>query len=556
MRHNKRIILILSVLWIALLALLGLELDATPVSFLVSAADGTEEEVIAYESQGEYYVFLPSHTAQVRVHMKADLAVSIHGRQLEDGMSCGEFPEQIPLEFRCDARNLHSSITFVRSANVASLFLRVPADGLEYVHKTKGNEISGESRIYAADGSLHYNGDLQLNGRGNSTWELEKKPYSITLSTAADLLGMGSAQKWILLSNGFDLSNLRNTIATGLSSDLGLPYTPQSQWIDLYVNGEYRGLYLLSERNEIHPERVNLDAGSSFLVAMEQEERLLAQDYPYLRTTFSNALRIHHCGISNEELAWIWETAEHAIFSQDGIDPVTGKHWTQLIDLDSWAKKYLLDEVLGNYDGGALSQYFHYEASDGKIYAGPLWDMDNILGISNWTGFPNAIQAGREHLWNDADHPYYFALLQKEEFRSRVLELYQEEFLPLLDQLLETQLPRYEAQVAQASAMNRLRWPDPIFSYEVADIRTYLAERTAFLQAYWFDQEEFITVRAILPWRVWTHLEVRPGETMQWLENFRSEATNWYVWGTNEPYDITAPVYQDITIYGVMAETE
>ena len=115
-----------------------------------------------------------------------------------------------------------------------------------------------------------------IRGRGNATWLWEKKPYSLTLSKSADLLGMGAAKEWILLTNAPDPTHLRNKIAYDLAAEVGLLYSPESNWVDLYLNGEYTGLYLLTERNEIHPQRIPAGNGT-FLVSMELESRLKSE---------------------------------------------------------------------------------------------------------------------------------------------------------------------------------------------------------------------------------------------------------------------------------------
>lgn len=164
--------------------------------------------------------------------------------------------------------------------------------------------------------------------------------------------------------------------------------------MDLYLNGNYAELYLLSERNEVESQRVDIGETDSFLLSMEFEDRWNGTNYPAFLSMHGNLLRIHHAGMPADWAREVWQSAEDAIYADDGIDPVTGKHWRELIDVDSWAEQYLLREVFADGDACAMSQFFYYTQSVGRLYAGPLWDMDNTLNC--WkTQIPNVLTAAR-----------------------------------------------------------------------------------------------------------------------------------------------------------------
>ena len=108
---------------------------------------------------------------------------------------------------------------------------------MDYIYRKKGNEESGNMTLYHTDGSVVFAGDMNsLKGRGNSTWtQFEKKPFALKLENAADLLGMGEAEKWILFANADDPSNMRNKMVYDYADAVGLPYSPDSQWVDLVI---------------------------------------------------------------------------------------------------------------------------------------------------------------------------------------------------------------------------------------------------------------------------------------------------------------------------------
>ena len=366
-------------------------------------------------------------------------------------------------------------------------------------------------------------------------------------------MGMGQAQRWILLANGYDASNLKNKVAYDLAKAAGMAYSPDSQWVDLYLNGEYAGIYLLCERNEVHPERVDITPENGFLVSREGKGRLVRQNYPFIDLRLG-AFRIHHSTIDQDQLNAMWQSVENALVAEDGIDLQTGKHWTELIDLDSWAEKYLIDEIAANHDGGCISQYFYYDGEDpsGKIYAGPVWDMDITFGADFWQiAPPNNFVARRPgDLDNTEYFPFYF-LYQKEAFYQRVVEIYRDRFRPLLVDLVESGLDDYNRQISPALAANEIRWLTSGAAEEKDKIKAFLAERIAFLDSLWIYEEERCDVlllrdNGVFANHVSAWFSLRPGDC---LPEIPMDQGDWYVCGSDEPFDVTQPIYESVNIY-------
>lgn len=552
MKRGKRIVVVFTMLLALAAVVVGkseLGNRNFPFSVVIEMNGGEERELPCYDMWNEFYVFLPAYARQTDVRIRANLIhdIYIEDQLLTEGLSCSQFPvnTELDLFYYTAGGEPDGKVTFLYSENVGTVYIDLRPGGLEYIHEKKGNETGGRIQVYDADGTLWHQGSLEsIRGRGNATWLWDKKPYSLTLGEPAELLEMDAAQEWILLANAPDPSHLRNKLAYDLAAEAGLSYSPECRWVDLYVNGEYTGLYLLTERNEIHPQRIAV-SNDSFLVSMELEQRLKEQNYPYLRTNRGTAFRIHQSSLPQQTMAQIWESAENAIFAEDGIDPLTGKSWTELIDLDSWAKKYLLEEALGNYDAASVSQYFYYDHVDGKLYAGPVWDMDNSMGISYWTGEANTILAGREHLWSDEDAPYYGALLKKTAFLERVRELYREIYQPALKRLCDTGLDNYVQQISAAEEMNRWRWFGETLEVTSEQIRAYLKARTAFLEDYLENREDYITVYGWIPGNIWFGWAIRPGQTVPHLTE--GDGYAWYELETGTYYEPGTPIYEHTT---------
>ena len=556
MRFGKGLILILTLL-LACLILLGWQQQEQGVSLSLELPSGDSmEEIHCWQSDsGERYFFLPAYgeLEKARVRVRGRGSLLLDGTLLTDGMSCGGFALDQPYSLTDGAGESLGRVRFVQSAQMPSIYIDVASGSMDYIHEDIDHSESGSIRVYRADGSLDYSGRIDsMNGRGQSTWGAPKKPYSLTLAGGADLLGMGKAEKWILLANAYDPSHLRNKLVLDASQKGGPPYTPECRWADLYLNGEYAGLYLLTERNEVAPGRVDISREGSFLVSKDWETRLIDRKRTYITTDSNAALRVVFSALSLEELRQTWQSAENAILSPEGIDPVTGKSWQELIDLDSWARRYLIEEVFGNVDAGVRSQAFFRDGGEGKICAGPVWDYDLALGNTfAWPKpSPSMIYAHVKNIWGSG---WYAALYQKEAFYRRVTELYETDFRPQLETMLATGIDAYAEEIAGAAAMNALRWGTEDAATETEGIKQYLTQRMAFLDDLWIREQPYCEVYVqVEDGVVWCY-SVRPGECLPELPEYTSNAAvcydGWYDSETNEPFDLSQPIDQDTKIY-------
>ena len=575
MRYGKVIACILTLVFLAAAVVIGTmddppeaEAEGLSLSLLISSEEGMETIFCWEQEPGRYYFFLPGYAELSEVSFRLDSRqeVTLNGKVLQSGMSCEDFPLDTPCELSVmeNGQTTSGTVTFLRSGNVPSMYIDVRSGNMDYIHAEKGNKEPGTIRIYSAGGTLEHAGALEsINGRGNATWENNpKKPYSLKLSTEADLLGLGTAQKWILMANGFDASNLRNKAVYDFADTIGLAYSPDCTWVDLYLNGEYAGLYLLSERNEIHPQRIDIAPTGSTLVSIDMQQRMERQGYPHIVVDGDTALRLHSGKKVTDEMTAFWKSVDNAIQASDGIDPVTGKSWLDFIDLDSWVRKYLIEEVFGNVEASAVSHYFYIDGDDetGKIYAGPVWDYDYALGSTRtWqTGTVQALFCARPYVWNETDTPWFYALWQKETFREQVIAVYETEFRPQMLSLLESGIEEYAARIAQASRLNRVRWAMDDATEEAASIKAYLTARLTFLDSLWLDGDTYYTVTANkTDGSVVSCFALKPGECVPHLPSGSgdTDVVGWYDYDTGEPFDITEPVYENKRIYLKREET-
>ena len=541
------------------------EWDGSVSLFIEVLSEGYSERIQCWEkTDGDVYFFLPSYLdfSKAHIYSGADVHVEINGQKVGNGLTCRQFQLNTAYDlcYMTENGEYRYKLTFIQSKNVPTVYIDVPTGNMDYIHEAKGNKEPGIMRLYDSEGGLNYRGILDsVNGRGNATWQHEKKPYSLELSKPENLLGMGAAKKWILLANSYDSTNIRNKLACDLARAMEMPYSPQCEWVDLYLNGEYAGLYLLSEKNEVHTERIDFAGEEGFLVSQELQYRLEEQNYPFVDTKALEygAYRIHYSNLNQDTVLEILQSVENAILSETGIDKESGKSWKDWIDLESWVKKYLLEEVLGNFDAGVASQYYYYlgNKENGKLFASPAWDYDNILGTQHWQiQTPYAIIAGRQHIFNELDAPYYYALYQKPEFYECVVELYRICLRPLLLELLEDGIENYSKKIEYAVAANQIRWETGHLADDKNKLESYLAKRLEFFDDLWLEDKEYCFVHI---WfdinNTWGCYAVRPGEILPQLPQYQDTDVitylGWYDLNTEKPVEVEQPIYNDMTIY-------
>ncbi len=140
------------------------------------------------------------------------------------------------------------TVIFLYTENVPSMYINTESGSMEAVDNDKSKETSetADYRIRMTDGTQDAAGSCTIKGRGNSTWGREKHPYNLKLASEDTLLGMGNCTKYALLANYWDSTQTRQYYAFNTAEKLGLAYTPQEKFVNLYLNGRYQSLYLLS----------------------------------------------------------------------------------------------------------------------------------------------------------------------------------------------------------------------------------------------------------------------------------------------------------------------
>ena len=446
---------------------------------------------------GEYYLFLPSW-AEGRL-------IQTEGSGLQTVSGEGSKSFSLPIlssgqSFRLEGGQ---TLTILTGSQIPSVYLTLKHD-LSHISSDQEQSDSGQALILSGDGETVYAGGLEkIKGRGNTSWEQEKKPYNITLQDSVTLPGMtGQTTDYSLVSSS-DLTFLRNRISNEMGELAGTGSMACIR-VNLYINNSFEGVYELYQR--ITPENMNL---TDLEELTEQANPLRSEESLNQLTTgltlddwnqsitgkwwdyennpenitggyileADNAIRY-----SGEASGFILESGaymvskspaylseaqyqyissyvqecENVMRESVGLDDYQAL--SAYIDISSFVGKYLVEEVSKNIDCSSTSQYF-YKDQDGLLHAGPVWDYDWAYGVERIqeeidymdpTGFSARDIPGSLIWWQ--------LLYYNNAFYQDVVSLYESVLYPWLNELVETGLTQWAQELSASAVMDYLRW--------------------------------------------------------------------------------------------------
>ena len=275
------------------------------------------------------------------------------------------------------------------------------------------------------------NESAKIKGRGNTSWESPKKPYKLKFDNEVNLFNNGEARVWTLIANYTDLSLIRNYLAYSVASIFDTQkITSKTQFVELYVNGEYLGVYLLCEQIEVHPNRVNIIEGlqidTGYLIELDgradgESFSVNGEHYVIKSPDVDSSL------FSNEHKEFIQKYLETCLETLENDDYARIE---ELIDTKSFAQAYLVFELFNCVDVGFASFYMYKDAG-GRLQCGPVWDFDRSLGI---TGHEHGAEP-YDVLWAKEENTWFNKLLNHDEF-IRLVASELESYMPAIKSTL------------------------------------------------------------------------------------------------------------------------
>lgn len=382
-----------------------------------------------------------------------------------------------------------------------------------YVNDTTINYLSNQDD----PAYLNYNGRIGIECRGSTSQGHNKKPYGFETRMDDDitnnnvsLLGLPAENDWVLNAMNDEPSYVRDCLSYYLASQLG-HYAPRTKYCEVIVNGDYRGLYFLTEKIKIDNDRVNIapmdstdnqypNVSGGYII---KADKLTGGDVPAWITTaydyWQDVAYIYHAP-KPEEITFEQENYIQAYF--DTLQAVVAAHnpnvshgYPAYIDIPTFVDFMIMGELSSNVDIYQFSTFFHKDRN-GKFRAGPVWDFNltygydfGSVGRSGYDVFQfyNGDNTGSDFWHQLYEDDLFFCYLTNrwEEVTSTGGPLNYEHVLHVMDSLTE--------RIATANVRDRIRWWR-VYSYDehLSTMKQWIRNRYI-----WLDQEWLNTVTCI-----------------------------------------------------------
>ena len=469
--------------------------------FMYATVDGHRIQV--HEQDGIYYLFLPGYVSE------KDIKLSVEASKHD--------------------------IRIMKSGNIATVYITTNSGSLDRILADKNYKESGKITVVDENGGQDCSVGLDyIKGRGNYSWNTwDKKPFKIKLSKNTSILGMGIGKDYALIANASDATLIRNDIARNLEAAVGIPYATTGRFADLYINGDYMGNYYLCASIEVGEDRIDItdiDAAQDKVFSrlnpeafsVYETQKMKGWNLPEVTSDITGGYLVEREFVDRYNLEYgdfnngfVTDNDEHFIvlspkyctvneinyisqFFNEAEKEILGTGtYGKYIDLQSFAKRYMVEELIKNYDGG-VSSAFYYKDSDSvdeKLYAGPGWDFDMSLGnYLDWMEFASEDATGITGLYlSEHNSIYYKNMTTHDEFNTLVHQYYEDYALDYMNGLVESGIDEYRELLSCSAEMDSIRWADMYkeWGYTTGDDRQYdelksfISQRVAFLSGEW-----------------------------------------------------------------------
>ncbi len=342
--------------------------------------------------------------------------------------------------------------------------------------------IDAKSSGYTATGTSVSPVAMKIRGRGNSSWtDYDKKPYRFKLTLGIKLLDMPKSKNYCLLAYANDdLAFIRNAMGFKLSECLNLAYTPRYRPVELVLNGDYIGLYFLTESVRVDKDRVAItkqndgDTDATIITGGWLLEMDNADDAAQVKITEGNGNTMRFTYKDPEELSTAQNnyltnqlnSMNNAIYASDKSSTT----WENYINLDTLARFYIVQEIMDNTEAFHGSTYLYKQRGTANIWSfGPVWD------------FANAYRRSEQQFiyQNSPFTQHWIAEIAKfPRFQAKVRELWAD-FYTNQYPTLSSYIDSYVTSISSAITCDYQRWP----SYGTSNSATEKAEFKQLLDA-------------------------------------------------------------------------
>ena len=363
---------------------------------------------------------------------------------------------------------------------------------LEFVSLTDINEGPKDTKYSGNNLTVRQNGesktfyDVEIRGRGNSTWSQPKKPYRLKFSKKANLLDMGKGRKWVLLADYLDASHLRNHIAFFIEGLLNERFAKQGRFAELSIEGAELGLYYVTSQVEIDKNSVDLRDPMGILVEVDNLHGLGVGCYrskDEMCITVQDLVNEENKKLAVQDFLSSFNALETAAEAGDY------KKVSEFIDVESFATYFLLSEFTVDPDAYTTSWFLYKDGLNDKIHAGPGWDFDLALGNKKWIWTDNEsfhspfnTMVRKSEVFSDEVNSDFrtsklmYYLVDIPEFMNEVKQIYNKRMSGRWPEVI-SYLDESKELIREAAIRDNEAWEADDFEKEVDYLKDWLEKR-------------------------------------------------------------------------------
>jgi hypothetical protein len=409
---------------------------------------------------------------------------------------------------------------------------------------TNGLEIPDEPRIVAEMGIINngegktnketdnrneYSGKINIERRGESSSGFKKKSYSLELQKGdgsnnnVSILGLPEENDFVLYGPYSDKTMIKNVLSYQLFGLTGR-WAPRTRYVEVILNGDYRGVYVLTEKLKRDENRVDIDKLTSddvsavdisggYILRRDKKNKLSAEDYwtspvaqPYHETMWYEYYDPEFKDLTEDQANYIknWmEEFDNVMSGYDFADPETG--YSKYIKTKSFIDMMFLNEISKGIDNYMFSTYFHKENDEdgGQLVAGPPWDYNIGYGNVNYGQDWNAAET---YGWGypQGSRTYWFErLMEDEEYRNKVYcrwtkfrdSIYSDEnIVAIIDSCVTVLGPAVDRNFEKYPILGEYFWPaiywPDTYEEEIDNLKTWLIDRLQWMDGEWYNMGE------------------------------------------------------------------
>lgn len=428
-------------------------------------------------------------------------------------------------------------------SNVPIMYIEMDRNEFEKVRESKENKEKASITVISEENGIEknrLNGTIKARGNASFTVPKYKKSYTVEFDEKIGLCDMNSSEKWLLLAHYYDDTHIRDKLTFEFARELGMQYIPEGEFINLYVNGDFQGIYFLCEKIEIAAEKINITDMEDLMeekapglamrefpytVEKEMSEQIIVVEKGYMVNdvisdiTGGYLLELEYLQerydeessgfisdfgqnvvIKSPKYATVNQVAYIKDYYQQFEEAVRRSNeektdeFLEFVDLESFVNKYLVEEVSKNMDANFSSQYIYKDSDliDGRFYAGPVWDYDRA-----YDNKVSDVNKGAKRFWaNGSQFGTYFwgELYENPFFFEAVKKTYMEKISPILSEYADETIWLWEEQIHDSVIADMYRYKEEYdvpmneeerLLTEMEALSVFLKERKEFLDKEW-----------------------------------------------------------------------